>query len=109
MSGDLERDLRQALRPVEPRPEFANRLLAAVLTERRATSVPRRSWLRPSAAAASVVLAISLSWGAYQHQQRERALQAHTELLKALAITDRSLDRAYQALQSRATDRMNGG
>jgi|HubBroStandDraft_1064217.scaffolds.fasta_scaffold618552_2 hypothetical protein len=109
MSGDLEQDLRQALRPVELRPAFANKLLAAVLAERRASSVPKRSWLRPSAAAASVVLAISLSWGAYQHQQHERASQAHAELLKALAITDRSLDRAYQALQSRSADRMSGG
>jgi hypothetical protein len=109
MSGDLEGDLRRALRAVEPNPAFTNRLLARVAAERLATTRTRRAWLRPSAVAAGIVLALGLSWGAYQHQLQERALQAHAELLKALAITSRSLDQAYQVVHSSEVDRANGG
>lgn len=107
MSQDLEQDLRQALRPVDPPPEFINKLLAKIGTERRGTASNRRPWLRQMAVAASVVLALGLGWRTYQ--QRERALQAHAELLKALTITSRSLDHAYQAVHSLDADRVHGG
>jgi hypothetical protein len=61
------------------------------------------------AVAASVLLVFGLSWRGYQHQQRARALQAHAELLKALAITSRSLDQAYQAVSSLDAERVPGG
>jgi len=109
MSGDLEDDLRRALRPVEPNPKFTNKLLATVAADRRATVRTGQPWLRPAAIAAGIVLAFGLSWGAYQHQLRERSLQAHAELLKALAITSRSLDQVYQAVHSPEVARANGG
>jgi hypothetical protein len=109
MSRDLEQDLRQALRPVNPSPEFTSKLLVTLATERRATASTRHPWLRPMAMAASILLALGLGWGTYQHQQRERAFQAHAELLKALAITNRSLDHAYQAVQSLGADKVHGG
>jgi hypothetical protein len=109
MSRDLEQDLRQALRAVNPSPEFTNRLLAGITTQRRAATSIRRLWPRQTVAAASVLVALGLGWGAYHHQQRERALQAHVELIKALAITSRSLDRAYQAVHSLDTDKVHGG
>jgi hypothetical protein len=109
MSGDLEQDLRRALKPVDPTPEFTARLMAGLATERRASTATLRPWRRQMAAAASVLLVLGLSWGAYQHQQRERGLQAHAELLKALAITSRSLDHAYQAVQSLDAERAHGG
>jgi negative regulator of sigma E activity len=107
VSQDLEQDLREALRPVEPAPEFTNRLLAKIATARRGAASNRRPWLRQMAVAASLVLALGLGWRTYQ--QRERALQAHAELLKALAITSRSLDHAYQAVHSLDADRVHGG
>ncbi|HEX9140274.1 MAG TPA: hypothetical protein VF848_10810 [Steroidobacteraceae bacterium] len=109
MSGDLEGDLRRALRPVEPSAEFTDRLLARVAAAGRATTRPRRTWLRPAAVAAGIVLAFGLSWGTYQHQLQERAFRAHAELLKALAITSRSLDQAYQVVHSSEVDRADGG
>jgi hypothetical protein len=109
VNRDLEQDLRQALRPVDPTPEFTSKLLDTLATKRRATKSTGRPWLRPMAMAASILLALGLSWGTYQHQQRERAFEAHAELLKALAITNRSLDHAYEAVQSLAADKVHGG
>ena len=109
MSGDLEEDLRQALQPVDPTPEFTNKLLARMAAERRAAASSRRPWLRQMALAASVLLALGLSWRGYEHQQRARALQAHADLLRALAITSRSLDHAYQTVHSLDADRVHGG
>jgi hypothetical protein len=53
------------------------------------------------ALAASVLLASATGLLLYQHQQRERA---HAQLLEALAITSRSLDRAYQAVRWHGSD-----
>jgi hypothetical protein len=105
MNRDLEDELRQALRPVDPTAEFSERLLATVLAGRGSASRPQRARLRPWAAAAGVVLALGVSWGTYQHQRREKAMQAHAQLLQALAITGRSLDHAYESLQSHDTQR----
>ena len=107
MSRDLEQDLRHALRPVDPTPEFTNKLLANIAAERCRAASNKRPWLRQLAVAASVLLALGLGWRTYQ--QRERALQAHAELLKALAITSRSLDHAYQAVHSLDANRVHGG
>jgi hypothetical protein len=109
MSRDLEQDLRQALRPVDPTPEFTNKLLARMAAEQRPVASSRRPWLRQMAVAASVLLALGLSWRGYEHQQRERALQAHADLLRALAITSRSLDHAYQTVHSLDADKVHGG
>jgi hypothetical protein len=109
MSRDLEQDLRQALRPVDPSAELTSKLLAAIPTKHPATTRSVRPWLRQMAVAASILLALGLSWGTYQRQQQERASQAHAELLKALAITNRSLDHVYRAVQSLDADRGHGG
>jgi hypothetical protein len=96
MTHDLEQELHRALRPVDPSPEFTARLLSGLAT-RSGTATPLgRRWWRPMALAASVVLTSSLGVLLYQHQQRERA---HAQLLEALSITSRSLDRAYQAVR----------
>lgn len=97
MTEDLERELHDALRPLDPSPEFTTRLLASLAGAREVTAKPGRAWLRPLAMAASVLLATSLGWQWHQHQQGE---QAHAQLLEALTITSRSLDHAYQTLHS---------
>ncbi len=101
MTHDLERELRRALRPVDPSPEFTARLLAGLAPARDAATAVRRPWWRPVALAASVVLVSGLGVLLYQHQQRERA---HAQLLEALTITSRSLDRAYRAVRWHGSD-----
>jgi hypothetical protein len=109
VSGDLERDLRRALRPVEPSPEFTERLLARMAAGRRATSNMRRPWLRPLALAASIPLAVGLGVRVYEYQQHERAVRAHAELIEALAVTSRSLDHAYRSVRSLDAEKGRGG
>ncbi|HKC17177.1 MAG TPA: hypothetical protein VKC11_10775 [Steroidobacteraceae bacterium] len=101
MTHDLEQELRRALRPVEPSREFTAGLLTGLAAARdSATAVRRHGW-RSMAMAASVVLASGLGILLYQHQQRERA---HAQLLEALTITSRSLDRAYRAVRWHGSD-----
>jgi len=101
MTHDLEQELRRALQPVDPSPEFAARLLTGIAIARDRAGAVRQRWWRPTALAASVVLAIGLGFLVYQHQQRERA---HAQLLEALAITSHSLDRAYRAVRWHGSD-----
>jgi len=96
MTHDLEQELRRALRPVEPSRKFTERLLAALATAPDTVSAVRRPAWRSMAMAASVALVIGLGLLLYLHQQRERA---RTQLLEALTITSRSLDRAYQTVR----------
>jgi negative regulator of sigma E activity len=109
VSDDLERDLRRALRPVEPGSEFTERLLARVTGERRAITNIRHPWLRPMALAACVLLALGLGVRVYEYRQRERAVRAHAELIEALAVTSRSLDHAYRSVHSLDAEKGRGG
>jgi len=101
MTHDLEQELRRALRPVDPSPEFTARLLTGLAIAPGTRTALRRPWWRPLALAASVVLASGLGVLLYQQQQRERA---HAQLLEALSITSRSLDRAYRAVHWHGSD-----
>ena len=106
MTHDLEQELRRALRPVDPSSGFTAQLLRELAIARGTASAVRRPGWRPMALAASVVLASGLGVLLYQHQQRERA---HTQLLEALTITSRSLDRAYQAVRWHDNDAVENG
>ena len=101
MTQDLEQELRRALRPVDPSPEFTARLLTGLAIPRETATALRRPWWRSLALAASIVLASGLGVLLYQQQQRERA---HAQLLEALSITSRSLDRAYRAVRWHGSD-----
>jgi hypothetical protein len=101
MTHDLEQELRRALRPIDPSPEFTARLLTGLATVRDTATAVRRPGWRPMALAASVLLVSGLGALLYQQQQRERA---HAQLLEALSITSRSLDRAYQAVRWHDSD-----
>ncbi len=101
MTHDLEQELRRALRPLDPSPEFTARLLGGLTTARDTATAVRRPGWHPMALAASAVLAGVLGLLLYQHQQRERA---HAQLLEALSITSHSLDRAYRAVHWHGSD-----
>ena len=114
--SDVESELRRALRPVEPPPGFAERVMRALPSQRPTATVtplpitrptPRvNAWRRlstPVALAASLVVAVLLG----QHMAFERAkreelagLAASRELMQALRVTSQKLDAAYQAVQS---------
>jgi hypothetical protein len=102
MSHDLEQELRRALRPIDPSPEFTARLLTGLASLRDTATAVRRPGWRPMALAASVLLVGGL--GALLYQQQQQRERAHAQLLEALTITSRSLDRAYQAVRWHDSD-----
>jgi hypothetical protein len=117
MSKDIESEMRAALRPVTPREEFSQRLLAGVTEERPAASKPRRAaarlhplaWWFSASLAASVVLAV----GVHQHLQQQRlqqsGLEARREVMEALRVTSQKLNLAYEAVKSQSTSLEQSG
>lgn len=97
MSKDFERQLRDALRPVDPEEGFAERVMSRVAREPapRAHFIGRKASL---ALAASVVFAAVL--GAYQWREHreQQGLEARRQLLEALRVTGEKLDVAYQVV-----------
>ncbi len=108
----LEQRLREALRPVDPPEQFAERVTSAAERARAsAGSIPSRGphapWIRfpwPSrriglSAAATVALVMALAGGAtlwHQHAQQIRAREAREQILQALRITSQTLNSALR-------------
>lgn len=103
MSRDLEKALREALRPVDPGEEFTARVLSRLAAREqaqgaRADGAPRhtpavRRVGIPLALAASLVAAVVVGVG--WHERRElRGLEARRELLEALRVTNQKLELA---------------
>jgi hypothetical protein len=109
MSKDIESEMRAALRPLAPREEFAQKLLANVTSQppakarRRATGRHPLAWWFSAGLAASVLLAV----GVHQHLQQQRlqqsGLEARREVLEALRVTSQKLNLAYEAVKSQST------
>jgi hypothetical protein len=112
MSNDIESRLRAALRPVAPREEFSQKLLAQAVVaspappKRRDFTAARLrplAWWLSASLAASLVLAV----GVHQHLQQQRlqqsGLEARREVLKALRVTSQKLNLAYEAVKSQST------
>jgi negative regulator of sigma E activity len=102
MSEDFEKQLRDALRPVDPEDGFANRVMARIemakSRRRRWVSTPSR-WF-PVALAASVVLAVAVLLH-QRHLREERAgLEARQQLIEALRISGEKLDLAYRVVNT---------
>lgn len=103
MSRDLEKALREALRPVDPGEGFTARVLSRLAAQPQAegarrdvaprhTLAGRRVWI-PLALAASLVAAVVVGVG--WHERRElRGLEARRELLEALRVTNQKLELA---------------
>ena len=96
---DLEKELRAALRPIEPEDGFAERVRARIDREsRRAPRRPAASllWV-PAALAASLLLGLVTVYE--QELSRERqGLEARRELIQALRVTGAKLDLAYRGV-----------
>jgi hypothetical protein len=96
---DLEKELRAALRPVDPDEGFAERLRARMDRDRR--RAPRRPpasllWL-PAALAASLLLCVGVLHERELARQRQ-GLEARRQLIEALRVTGEKLDLAYRGV-----------
>lgn len=117
MSDDIESRMRAALRPVAPREEFSQRLIAQVTSRQSRAPAARRSpsrwqplaWWFSASLAASLVLAV----GVHEHLQQQRlqqsGLEARREVLQALRVTSQKLNIAYEAVKSQSTSLADGG
>jgi len=101
MNEELEKRLRQALRPVDPGEDFAAQVLARVARKR----IARFIWL-PAALAASLVLAVAVRYE-WQQQQEAAGLEARRQVLEALRVTSDKLDLAYHMVNSPAPAHRN--
>jgi hypothetical protein len=102
MSIDLEKQLRESLRPAAPDDGFAERIstrLAVRQLRRRRLSAPFL-WA-PAALAASLVLGFTVvhQWELRREQQ---GLQARRQLIEALRVTGEKLDLAYRGVSNAA-------
>jgi hypothetical protein len=103
-SNELERRLRAALRPVNPREGFAAGVMARIAAEpARPAPRPRSpavvSWLA-FGLAASVVLAVLLAHE-WQVRRIEQGREARRQLIEALRVTNEKLDLAYRSVNQR--------
>ena len=101
---ELERQLRDALRPVDPGSRFTAGVEAR-LAARTAAALPRpRRWALPGSLAASVAatLLVAAFTGYFVEQRREqqRVAQAQAQLIQALDITSRRLEAVHHRLET---------
>src|SRR6185312_10267222 len=96
VNPDLEQQLREALRRVDPAEGFAERVQARIERERLRPQRPRPALYRwaPQALAAALLMAALGLYG--WHAQRER------QGLEALRVTGQKLDLAYRGVKDAA-------
>jgi len=105
MNNDFEKQLRAALRPVDPGPEFTQRTLARIERAHAADRSRSNAWPPARAAWVPVALAASAVFGAVVthawHVRHERqGLEARQQLMDALRVTGEKLDLAYRVVNA---------
>ena len=96
MNGDLEHQLRGALRPVSPSGNFSARVVAALpLVSRRRSSA---RWWAAAGLAASLLLAAGLQQRAVQQRELQSGQRARRQVIEALQVTNQKLDLALRAV-----------
>jgi hypothetical protein len=105
---DLERQLRQALRPVDPPAGFADRVIARTRTD--SASKPKRAriltfpavrsrvWIG-SAVAAMLLVGVAGEQAHVRMEQRRKAEEVQKQFETALQVTDRALEHTRQQLE----------
>ena len=107
MSEELDKHLQDALRPVDPGEQFAQRVLSRVASDAAARRT-RAPWLWQSAAALGVVVLGTLA--VYQWQERRaQGLEARRQLIEALQVTGEKLDLADRVVNESAGSRADPG
>ena len=99
MSFDLDKELRAALRKVDPAEGFAQRVTTRLAHER---ATPGR-WLshrqrRVVSALAAGVLLAAIALYAWQMRREQQGLEARRQLIEALRVTGEKLDQAYRGV-----------
>jgi hypothetical protein len=106
----LERELRQALRPVDPPAGFADRVLARAREPEHATVPQKRARilmfparrsrvLIGSAVAAMLLVGVAGEQAHQRMEQRRKAEEAQRQFETALQVTDRALEHARQQIE----------
>jgi|HubBroStandDraft_5_1064220.scaffolds.fasta_scaffold195139_1 hypothetical protein len=113
----LERALQASLRPVDPGADFTEALLARLATAPADAANPlmapgfvhRRRHSASMALAASVVVALAVSWQLLDVRAAQRAEQAriHSQVVLALEITSERLGQAQQRIEQFQTQEKN--
>jgi len=98
VSKDLEKELREALRHVDPGPGFASRVSLRIDREQRHRWLPARYRWMAGALAASVVLCFVAGYG-WHWRREQQGLEARQQLIEALRLTGEKLDLAYRGVQ----------
>ena len=98
---DIESGLRDALRPVAPREEFTQRLIAQVGGGRRRPATRPLWWL--GGVAASLLLAAGVQHQVHARRELANGLEARRQVLQALQLTSQKLDLAYEAVKSQSS------
>lgn len=101
MSGDLEKELREALRPVQPPEGFADRVAAHLPEPRRRTGL---YWYLTAAAALALVFTANFEHRQYEKQrdaaEAQRGVAFALQLTaEKLAVIDGRLKRSAPELQ----------
>lgn len=110
MNDDLESQLRAALRPVAPRKEFSEQLLARSVRvqPQRPERKPAVRKIRPLAwwfgasLAASILMAVGIQQHLEQQRLQQSGLEARREVVEALRVTSQKLNLAYEAVKSQS-------
>jgi hypothetical protein len=102
MSDDLEKNLRRALRPVDPGDEFTRRVMEGIEnsgTRRRWFPAGRQGAATAVALAASVVLVVVgvLAW---KQRHEAEGLAARAQVIEALRVTSDKLDLASRLVNT---------
>jgi hypothetical protein len=111
MSKEIESRVSAALRPVAPRDDFSQDLLARVMAQpqpptlRRPFSEGRRSlaWWFSASLAACLILAVGIQQHLEQQRVRQSGLEARREVVEALRMTSQKLNLAYEAVKNQST------
>jgi len=107
MSEDFDKQLKNALRPVDPPDGFADRVMSRVEREPERRRRQGLRWL-PAALAASMLLGVVVIHD-WQARREVEGLEARRQLLEALRVTGQKLDLAYQAVNREPRPAGNDG
>jgi hypothetical protein len=108
MSKDIESQLRSALRPVAPRPQFSRKLVARMMAGEAAPRKPRHlkdgaarvlGWWFAASLAAGLIMAVGIQQHLQQQRLRQTGLEARREVEQALRVTSQKLNLAFEAIK----------
>jgi hypothetical protein len=112
MSQEIESRMRAALRPVAPREDFSQKLLARVIADQPTPPKPRRllsasvrplMWWLTTSLAVCLILAVGVQRHLEQQRLQQSGLEARREVVEALRLTSQKLNLAYEAVKNQST------